>query len=65
MSRIDSEKVNLGSSYVLTTSDEQLRAQELVRAKSQALDLISKAKIQVEQILEEAKKMLRLRLMSL
>lgn len=56
MSRIDSEKVNLGSSYVLTTSDEQLRAQELVRAKSQALDLISKAKIQVEQILEEAKK---------
>ncbi|MBQ2871830.1 hypothetical protein IJE86_09015 [bacterium] len=54
MSRIDSDKVNLGSSYVLTTSDEQLRAQEAAKKKNLALDIIGKAKLQAQQIIAEA-----------
>ena len=55
MSRIDSEKINFGSSFILPTSDEQLRAQELVSAKKIAQELILKAKQQAQLIIEEAK----------
>lgn len=55
MSRIDSGKVNFGSSYVLPTSDDQLRVQEIVNAKKLAQELIIKAKKQAELIVEEAK----------
>lgn len=55
MSRIDSEKINFGASFVLPTSDEQLRAQELVSAKKIAQELILKAKQQAQLIVEEAK----------
>ena len=56
MSRIDSGKINFGSSYVLPTSDEQLKAQEIVSAKKVALELIEKAKRQAQLLLEEAQK---------
>lgn len=55
MSRIDSGKVNFGSSYVLPTSDEQIRAQELVSAKKIAQELLLKAKQQAQLIIDEAK----------
>ena len=55
MSRIDSEKVNFGSSFVLPTSDEQLRAQELVSAKKIAQELLLKAKQQAQLIIDDAK----------
>lgn len=55
MSRIDSGKVNFGASYVLPTSDDQLRAQELVSAKKVAQELILKAQKQAQAIIEEAK----------
>ena len=55
MSRIDSGKVNFGASYVLPTSDDQLRAQELVSAKKVAQELIVKAQKQAQAIIEEAK----------
>ena len=58
MSRIDSGKINFGSSYVLPTSDEQLKAQEIVSAKKVALELIEKAKRQAQLLLEEAQKKL-------
>ena len=56
MSRIDSEKVNFGSSYILPTSDEQLKIKELVSAKKVAQDLLEKAKQQAQLIVEEAQK---------
>lgn len=55
MSRIDSDKVNMGSSYVLGTSDEQMRAQALVNARSLANEIIEKAKLQAQAIVEETK----------
>ena len=56
MSRIDSEKVNFGSSFVLPTSDDKLRVQELVNAKKVAQELIAKAQKHAESIVEEAKR---------
>ncbi len=55
MSRIDSGKVNFGSSYVLPTSDDQLKVQELVSAKKIAQELIQKAQKQAQAIIDEAK----------
>lgn len=55
MSRIDSEKVNLGSSFVLTTSDEQFKAQEILNAKNIAAQITEKAHQQAQNIIEEAK----------
>lgn len=55
MSRIDSGKINFGSSYILPTSDGQLQAQELVSAKKIAQELILKAKQQAQVIIDEAK----------
>lgn len=57
MSRIDSEKVNFGSSYVLPTSDEQLKVKELVSAKKVAQELIEKAQQKARAILEDAQKL--------
>ena len=54
MSRIDSDKVNLGSSFIIPTSDEALKAQELVNAKNIANDIIAKARVQAQQIISEA-----------
>lgn len=54
MSRIDSEKINLGSSFVLATSDEQMRAQELINARKVANDIVSKAQQQAQQLLADA-----------
>ena len=54
MSRIDSEKINFGTSFVLPTSDEQLRAQELVNAKKLAQELILKAKQQAQNHIDNA-----------
>lgn len=56
MSRIDSEKVNMGSSYVLSTSDEQMRAQALVNARNLANEIIGKAQHQAQVIVEETNK---------
>ena len=56
MSRIDSDKVNMGSSFVLGTSDEQMRAQALVSARSIANEIVEKANQQAQAIVEEAKK---------
>ena len=54
MSRIDSEKVNVGSSYVLGVSDEQMRAQALVNAKNIANEIIDKARQQAQAIISDA-----------
>ena len=56
MNRIDSEKVNLGSSYILTTSDEQMKAQEIVNAKTVAGDIITKARGQAQELVAETQK---------
>ncbi len=56
MSRIDSEKVNLGSSYVISTSDEQMRAQAIVNANTVAGDIINKAQTQSQSIVAETQK---------
>ena len=45
----------MGSSYVLPTSDEQLRAQEIINAKKLAQELLLKAKQQAQVIIDEAK----------
>ncbi len=55
MSRIDSGKVNLGSSFVLSTSDADLRAQEIVSAKKIAAETVARAQAQAQQIIDEAK----------
>ena len=56
MNRIDSEKVNLGSSYILTTSDEQMKAQEIVNAKTVAGDIITQARGQAQELVAETQK---------
>lgn len=54
MSRIDSGKVNLGSSFVLSNSDEEMRSLELVNAKKVAAEIIAKAQMQAKKIIEDA-----------
>ncbi len=49
MSRIDSEKVNMGSSYVLGNSDAQMCAQTLINAKTLANEIVEKAKQEAKQ----------------
>lgn len=54
MSRIDSQKVNIGTSYIIATSDEQMRAKELVDAKRLASEIIANANMQAQQVIADA-----------
>jgi len=46
----------MGSSFVLGTSDEQMRAQAIINAKSIANEIIEKAKQQAQAIVEDTQK---------